>query len=88
MIQPINNQVLVKMFLEEKVSKGGIIVPESFRKESDKGQIISVGNGTKKNKMQFKGGEIVFRVHEWGDAIEENGERFYLMNQDTILAIV
>lgn len=88
MIQPIRNQVLIKMFLEEEISKGGIIVPDSYRSESDKGEIIAVGNGTKKTPMQFKGGEIVFRVHEWGEPIIENGEKYYLMEQNSILATV
>ena len=52
------------------------------------GKVISVGNGTKKTPMQFKGGETIFRTHDWGEPIEENGERFYLMEQDTILATV
>ncbi len=88
MIQPIKNQVLVKIFLEEETSKGGIIVPESFRSESDMGEIVAVGNGTKEMPMQFRGGEIVFRTHEWGEPIEDNGQRFFLMTQDTILATV
>ena len=88
MIQPIRNQVLVKMILQEETSKGGIIVPESFRSESDMGKVISVGNGTQKTPMQFNGGETIFRTHEWGEPIENNGERFYLMEQDTILATV
>lgn len=88
MIQPVKNNVLLKMFLEDEVSEGGIIVPESFRKETDKGEVIAVGNGTSKTPMQFIPGDNVFRVHSWGTKIQENGETFYLMTQDSILAKV
>ena len=88
MIRPIKNQVLVKMMLEEETSKGGIIVPDAFRSESDKGEIIAVGDGTAKTPMEFKAGQVVFRTHEWGEPIEISGERMYLMEQSSILAIV
>lgn len=88
MIRPIRNQVLVKMMVQEETSRGGIIVPESFRSETDMGEIVAVGNGTSKTPMQFNVGEKVFRTHEWGEPIEDNGTRLYLMEQDTILAKV
>lgn len=88
MIKPIRNQVLVKMMLEEEASKGGIIVPESYRTESDMGKIVAVGNGTKSQPMQFKEGDKIFRTHDWGEAVEDNGERYYIMEQSSILAKV
>lgn len=88
MIQPIKNKVLVKPFLKEATSKGGIIVPDSFRGESEKCLIVSVGTGTKKTPMQFKKGDVVFRVKEWGVPVIEDGQTYYIMEQDTILATV
>jgi len=87
MIQPILNQVLVKAFPADEKSSGGIIVPESFRGESDRVEIISVGSGTKNKPMYLKPGEIGYRVKGWGEPIEENGIRFYLMEQESIIAL-
>lgn len=87
MIKPIRNQVLVKCFKGEEKSQGGIFVPEAFRKESNKVQIIEVGNGTPKRPMKLKKGEIAYRVKDWGEPIEENGERFYLMDDKAIIAL-
>jgi len=85
-IRPIRNQVLIKLFAGDDKSTGGIIVADSFRAESNKGKVISVGKGTKIKPMQFKEGDIVFRVQNHGTLVEENGEKFYLMEQGTILA--
>jgi co-chaperonin GroES (HSP10) len=87
-IKPVRNNVLVKPFLKDETSKGGIIVPDSFRGESEKCLVVAVGEGTKKTPMQFKGGEVVFRVKEWGVPVIENGEQFYIMEQSSILATV
>lgn len=88
MIKPIRNNVLVKPFLKDETSKGGIIVPDSFRRESEKCLIVAVGEGTSKTPMQFQEGEVVFRVKEWGVPVIENGEQFYIMEQSSILATV
>ena len=85
-MKPILNQILFKPFLEEEKTEGGIFVPDSFRKESDKGTVIEVGEGSKNRPMYLKKGDVVFRVHKWGTEIEENGEKLYLMDDSAILA--
>jgi len=85
-IRPILTNVLVKPCESDGVSAGGILVPESFREESNKMEVIAVGNGKKDKPMRFKQGETVFRVKDWGTPIEENGTLMYLMDQDALLA--
>lgn len=85
-MQPIRNQILFKPFMVNEKTEGGILVPDSFRTESDKGEIVAVGRGTKKHPMRLKKGQIGFRVHKWGTLIKENGESFYLMEDSAILA--
>lgn len=85
-IKPIRNQILIKLFPGDDKSSGGIVVAESFRAESNKGEVISVGYGTKDKPMQFKEGDIVFRVQNHGEPLDIEGERYYMMDQSTILA--
>jgi len=87
MITPIRNQVLVKAIKEDEVSSGGIIVPDSYRKDGAKVEVMAVGNGTIKRPMTLTPGMIGFRVKEWGVPVEDNGEMYYLMDQEAILAI-
>lgn len=84
--RPIKNQILIKLFPGDDLSTGGIVVAESFRAESNKGKVIAVGVGVKDRPMQFKEGDVVYRVQGHGEPIEIGGERHYMMDQNTILA--
>lgn len=86
MVKPIRNFILFKPFSGDEKSEGGIVVPDSFRGESDKGLIVAVGNGTKIKPMKLKENMVGFRVHLWGEPIEENEERFYIMEDSAIIA--
>jgi chaperonin GroES len=86
MIRPVKNQILIKLFPGDDLSVGGIVVAESFRAESNKGKVAAVGTGTKDRPMQFKEGDVVYRVQGHGEPLEIGGERYYMMDQNTILA--
>lgn len=87
-MKPIKNQILFKPFLQEEVTEGGLFVPDSYRRESDKGEIVAVGGGTKERPMHLKAGQIGYRVHDWGTLVEKDGESFYLMEDSAILALI
>jgi chaperonin GroES len=86
MIQPIRNNVLVKCFAGDSISEGGIIVPDAFKKDSNKVEIVAVGNGTKKKPMRLKKGDIGYRVKDWGTEVIDNGQKYYLMDDSAIIA--
>lgn len=85
-MKPIKNQILFKPINDNKVTQGGLFLPESYLKDSDKGLIVEVGPGTKERPMRLQKGMTVFRVHEWGTLVEKDGESFYLMDDSAILA--
>lgn len=86
-MQPIRNNILVKPCQSDEVSVGGIIVPEKYRADSNKVEIIAVGNGTKDKPMQLKKGQIGHRVKSWGTEILIDGQKHFLMDADSIIAI-
>lgn len=86
MIRPIKDTVLVKPFPSDEFSVGGIIVSDAHREVSNKMEVIAVGNGTRDMPMEFKQGDIAFRVKGCGDEIEINGERFFLVKQSWLIA--
>ncbi len=87
MIRPIKNNVVVKCCPSDEISSGGIIVPASYREDSNKVEIIAVGNGTMDKPMKLKEGQIGFRVKAWGTEIIINNEKHFLMDADSIIAI-
>jgi len=68
------------------MSDGGIIVPDSVKKDSNRLLVVATGKGTKDRKMQFTAGQTVYRVKDWGEPIDIEGERHYLMDQAAVLA--
>lgn len=86
MVTPIRDLVLAKPFPSDERSSGGIIVSEAHREMSNKMRVIAVGNGTAKEKMQFKKDDVVFRVQNHGDEIIIDGEKHFLIKQSHLIA--
>lgn len=86
-MQPHNNNILFKPFESEAITKDGIVIPDSCKQVSNKGQIVAVGKGTPERKMKLKAGMIGYRVKDWGTPIEYNGEIYYLMEDKAIIAL-
>lgn len=86
MITPIRNLILVKPCPSDDVTEGGLIIPDSVKKPSNKVEIIKVGNGTKEKPMRLKEGQIAYRVQDWGCPIEIEGGLYFIMDSDAILA--
>ena len=85
-MKPIKNNVLVKPFPSDEISSGGIYVPESARKTSNKMEVVEVGTGTKDRPMQFRKGQTVYRVKDWGDEIIIKGQVHFLIKDDALIA--
>lgn len=86
-MQPILHNVLVKPYPSNETTDGGLFVPDSCKKPSNRVLLVAVGNGTKKKPMTLKAGQSGFRVKEWGIPVEHDGELHFIMNQSAIIAL-
>jgi len=84
---PILNNVLVKPYPSSEFSEGGLVIPDSVKKPSNKVLIVAVGGGTKKKPMLLKEGQTGFRVKSWGQEILVDNELHFLMDQSAIIAL-
>ena len=86
-IQPLADRVLVLPApAEEKV--GGIIIPDTAKEKPLNGTIVAVGEGTKDEKMILKEGDYVLYGKYAGTELEHEGEKYLMMRQSDVLAIV
>ena len=53
-MKPIRDLVLVKPFMAEGVTEGGLFLPENYIERSCKAKVVSTGRGTAKIKMEAK----------------------------------
>ncbi len=86
-MQPILSPIIFKPFPSPEQTAGGIFVPQNAREISNKGTIVSVGNGTPQKPMKLKEGMVAYRVKSWGQEVMINNELHFIMDQGAILSI-
>ena len=87
-IRPLADRVLIKPPPAEEKTVGGIIIPDSAKEKPLKGEVIAVGNGTKDEEMVVKPGDHVLYGKYAGTEIELDNDKFLIMRQSDILAIL
>jgi chaperonin GroES len=86
-IQPLADRVLVLPApAEEKV--GGIIIPDTAKEKPLQGKVIAAGKGTKDEEMILKAGDQVLYGKYAGTEVEFEGEKYLIMRQSDVLAII
>ena len=87
-IKPLADRVLVLPAPAEEKTIGGIIIPDSSKEKPLKGKVIAIGNGTKDEEMVVKPDDTVLYGKYAGTEIELDGEKYLIMQQSDILAIL
>ena len=87
-IKPLADRVLVLPAPAAEKTIGGIIIPDSAKEKPLKGKVIAIGNGTKDEEMVVKPDDTVLYGKYAGTEIELDGEKYLIMKQSDILAIL
>jgi chaperonin GroES len=66
----------------------GIIIPDSAKEKPLEGVITAVGTGTKDEEMVLTVGNKVLYGKYVGTEVELDGDKFLIMRQSDVLAIV
>ena len=86
-IKPLADRVLVQPApAEEKV--GGIIIPETAKEKPQRGKVVAAGDGTKDDPMVLKDGDTVLYGKYAGTELEVEGEKYLIMRQSDVLAVI
>ena len=75
------------MAAEEKTI-GGIIIPDTAKEKPLQGTVVAVGNGTKDEEMVIAVGDQVLYGKYAGTELEFEGEKYLIMRQSDVLAIL
>ena len=87
-IKPLADRVLIAPAPAEERTIGGIIIPDTAKEKPLKGNVVAVGNGTKDDEMIVKVGDTVLYGKYAGTELELEGNKYLIMRQSDILAIV
>ena len=93
-LKPLHNQVIIKPIKESTATPSGLVLPETAEKERpEKGEVIAAGPGKlqdngQRSPMSVKiGDQVVFKKY-FPDEIKINGQEFYVIREDDIIAII
>lgn len=90
MLKPLADRVLVEVDVEESKTAGGILLPDTAQKKSQKGTVIAIGSGKvldNGERLPFEvavGDRVLFAKYSGVD-IEEGGNKFLLLSERDIL---
>jgi chaperonin GroES len=87
-LKPLADRVVIEPMAAETKTASGIYIPDTAQEKPQKGKIVAVGRGTKDEEMKVKVGDIVLYGKYAGTEININNEKFLIMRQSDILAII
>ncbi len=92
-LRPLHDRVIVKRMEEERLSAGGIVIPDSATEKPIRGEIIAVGNGKvlengEQRGLDVKAGDTVLFGKYAGTEVKVDGEDLLVMREDDIMAII
>lgn len=93
-IRPLHDRVLVRRVEEERMSAGGIIIPDTASQEKPtRGEVIAAGKGKITDSGDVRamdvnvGDKILFGQYA-GTAVKIDGEELLMMSESDILAVI
>ncbi|MDR1652743.1 MAG: co-chaperone GroES [Prevotellaceae bacterium] len=87
-IKPLADRVLVKPATAETKTASGIIIPDNAKEKPLKGEVLATGEGTKDEAMLVKAGDTVLYGKYAGTELDWEGEKYLIMRQNDILAVI
>jgi chaperonin GroES len=92
-LRPLHDRVIIKRLEEEKMSAGGIVIPDSAAEKPIRGEVIAAGNGKiledgKVRPIAVKKGDKVLFGKYSGTEVKVDGQELLVMREEDILAVI
>ena len=92
-IKPLYDRVVIKRMEEEKLSAGGIVIPDSATEKPIKGEVVAVGTGKVLDNGQVRapqvkvGDKVLFGKYR-GTEVKLDGAELLVVKEDDLFAIL
>ena len=92
-LRPLHDRVILKRLEEEKISAGGIVIPDSAAEKPIRGLVVAAGTGKiledgKVRPMAVKVGDKVLFGKYSGTEVKVDGEELLVMREEDIVAVI
>ena len=89
---PLFDKVVLKQLIAEETTKSGIVLPGQAQEKPQQAEVIAVGPGGvvdgKEVKMEVAVGDKVIYSKYSGTEVELDGDKFVVVKQSDILAVI
>ena len=89
---PLGDKVIIKQLAAEETTKSGILLPSQSQEKPQEAEVIAVGPGGnidgKEVTMMVKEGDRVIYTKFAGTEVKFDNEKYIIIKQSDILAIV
>lgn len=89
-IRPIGDKVVIRRKEEEKMTVGGLYIPENAQQKSFEGEVLAIGTGKVLDNgevlpMSVKvGSRVMFPAHSYHE-VKIDGENYIIMHETDLL---
>ena len=91
--KPLHDRVLVRRMEGDEKTSGGLIIPDSAKEKPAEGEVVSCGDGTRKDSGELIdmavsiGDKVLFG--KWsGTEVTVDGEELLIMKESDILGVL
>ncbi len=91
--KPLHDRVLVRRVESDEKTKGGLIIPDTAKEKPAEGEIVSVGDGARKDSGELiapsvKAGDKILFGKWSGTEVTIDGEEMLIMKESDVLGII
>jgi len=92
-LRPLHDRVIVKRMEEERMSAGGIVIPDSATEKPIRGEVLAVGNGKilengDKRALDIAVGDTVLFGKYSGTEVKVDGDELLVMREEDVMAVI
>ena len=92
-IRPLHDRVIVKRLEEERVSAGGIVIPDSAAEKPVQGKVVAVGKGKiledgSVRALDVKVGDKILFGKYSGTEVKVDGDELVVMREEDVMAVI
>lgn len=92
-IRPLHDRIVVKRMEQERMSAGGIVIPDNATEKPIRGEVVAVGNGKLTDAGELRpldvkvGDQVLFGKYS-GTEVKLNEQELVVMREDDIMAVI
>ncbi len=92
-LRPLDDRIVVEQSQAEDKTAGGIVLPDTAKEKPQRGKVVAAGPGKlldsgERGKLSVKVGDEVFYGKYAGSDIEVSGEKYVILKESDVLAII